>query len=66
MKNSRMQLIFKKENEKAVDRNFRFKERRERRNTMKGKNERKNQLTRKGELVTRRNMVLVRTGGRTH
>lgn len=49
-----------------TDRNFRFKERRERRNTMKGNNERKNQLTRKGELVTRRNMVLVRTGGRIH
>lgn len=49
-----------------TDRNFRFKKRRERRNTMKGKNERKSQLMRKGELVMRRNMVSVRTGGRTH
>lgn len=45
-------------NRLMTDRNFRFKVQKERRNTMKGENERKkNQLTRKGELVTRRNMV---------
>lgn len=47
-------------------RNFRFKMRRERRNTMKGENKRKKSQLRKGELVTQRNMVSVRTGGRTH